>query len=69
MAFIISCVGALASSFFFDNVRSALEQTHLYQTFDLNLRPVTVKGGMSLRNDMWHGSRNDIIMRNVIYAE
>ena len=28
-----------------------------------------VKGEMSLRNDIWHGLRNDIIMRNVIYAE
>ena len=28
-----------------------------------------VKGEMSLRNGMWHGLRNDIIMRNVIYAE
>ena len=54
---------------FFDNFRSALEQTHLCQTFDLNLRPVRVKGGMSLRNDMWHGLRNDIIMRNVIYEK
>ena len=26
-----------------------------------------VKGGMSLRNGMWHGLRNDIIMRTVIY--
>ena len=31
--------------------------------------PVRVKGGMSLRNGMWHGLRNDIIMWNVIYAE
>ena len=30
--------------------------------------PVRVKGGMSLRNGMWHGLRNDIIMRNLIYA-
>ena len=30
---------------------------------------VRVKGGMSLRNGMWHGFWNDIIMRNVIYAE
>ena len=30
---------------------------------------VRVKGGMSLRNGMWHGLRNDIIMWNVIYAE
>ena len=28
-----------------------------------------VKGGMSLRNGMWHGLRNDIVMWNVIYAE
>ena len=26
-----------------------------------------VKGGMSLRNGMWNGLRNDIIMRNVKY--
>ena len=35
----------------------------------LSNKPVRVKGGMSLRNGMWHGLRNDIIMRNVIYAE
>ena len=29
--------------------------------------PVRVKGGMSLRNGMWNGLRNDIIMRNVKY--
>ena len=29
---------------------------------------VRVKGGMSLRNGMWHGLRNDIIMRNVKYG-
>ena len=29
---------------------------------------VRVKGGMSLRNGMWHGLRNDIIMRHLIYA-
>ena len=28
-----------------------------------------VKGEMSLRNGIWHGLRNDIIMRNIIYAE
>ena len=27
------------------------------------------KGGMSLRNGMWHGLRNDIIMRNVKYGK
>ena len=31
--------------------------------------PVRVKGGMSLRNGMWHGLRNDIIMRNVKYGK
>ena len=30
---------------------------------------VRVKGGMSLRNGMWNGLRNDIIMWNVIYTE
>ena len=28
-----------------------------------------VKGGMSLRNGMWHGLRNDIIMRDVKYGK
>ena len=28
---------------------------------------VRVKGGMRLRNGMWHGVRNGIIMRNTIY--
>ena len=34
-----------------------------------NSGPVRVKGGMSLRNGMWHGLRNDIIMRNLIYGK
>ena len=34
----------------------------------LACEPVRVNGGMSLRNGMWHGLRNDIIMRNLIYA-
>ena len=29
---------------------------------------VRVKGGMSFRNGMWHGLRNDTIMRNVKYG-
>ena len=29
---------------------------------------VRVKGGRSLRNGMWNGVRNGIIMRNTIYA-
>ena len=31
--------------------------------------PVRVKGGMSLRNGMWHGLRNGIIMQNVKYGQ
>ena len=31
-------------------------------------KTVRVKAGMSLRNGMWHGLRNDIIMRNLICA-
>ena len=27
------------------------------------------KRGMSLRNGMWHGLRNDIIMRNLVYGK
>ena len=30
---------------------------------------VKVKDGMSLRNGMWLGLRNDIIMRNLIYRK
>ena len=30
---------------------------------------VRVKGGMSLRNGMWHGLRHDIIMRNLKYGK
>ena len=30
---------------------------------------VRVKGGMSLRNGMWHGLQNDIIMHNVKYGK
>ena len=32
-------------------------------------KAVRVKDGMSLRNGMWHGLRNDIIMRNVKYGK
>ena len=38
-------------------------------SFNRSFEAVRVKDGMSLRNGMWHGLRNDIIMRNVIYAE
>ena len=31
--------------------------------------PVRVKEGMNLRNVMWHGLRNDIIMGYVIYTQ
>ena len=37
--------------------------------FVSRLVPVRVKGGKSLRNGMWHGLRNGIIMRNTRYAE
>ena len=30
---------------------------------------VRVIGGMSLRNGTWHGLRNDIVMRNLIYRK
>ena len=33
------------------------------------IHPVRVRGGMSLRNGTWHGLRNGIIMRNIIYAQ
>ena len=39
-------------------------RSHLFWPSSL---PVRVKDGMSLRNGMWHGLRNDIIMRNLIY--
>ena len=32
------------------------------------LKSVRVKGGKSLRNGMWNGVRNGIIMRNTIYV-
>ena len=38
-------------------------------TVSVRFTPVRVKGGMSLRNGMWHGLRNDIIMRNVKYGK
>ena len=49
-------------------LRSTLEscQSLLLVAF---LETVRVKDGMSLRHGMWRGSRNAIIMRNVIYAE
>ena len=34
-----------------------------------HFQTVRVKDRMSLRNGMWIGLRNDIIMRNEIYAE
>ena len=40
-----------------------------YGSFSVFLVSVRVKGGMSLRNGVWHGLRNDIIMRNIIYGE
>ena len=40
-----------------------------YLLTGVNVFTERVKGGISLRNGMWHGLRNDIIMWNVIYAE
>ena len=37
--------------------------------FKVSKNAVRVKGGMSLRNGMWHGLRSGIIMRNLIYAD
>ena len=42
-------------------LKTAVQQT-------IPVPAVRVKGGMSLRNGMWHGLRNDIIMRNVKYG-
>ena len=39
-----------------------------FKYVELTCISVRVKGGMSLRNGMWHGLRNDIIMRNVKYG-
>ena len=36
---------------------------------DAKIKPVRVKGGMSLWNGMWHDVRNSIIMRNTRDAE
>ena len=41
----------------------------LFFVFLLSFSVVRVKGGMHLRNGMRHGLQNDIIMRDVIYAE
>ena len=35
---------------------------------NITVQPVRVKGGKSLRNGMWNGVRNGIIMRNTIYV-
>ena len=40
----------------------------IYQ-FYMHSFAVRVKGGISLRNGMWHGLRKDIIMRNLIYGK
>ena len=41
-------------------------EIQLHQKTDETVR---VKGRMSLRNGMWHGLRNDIIMQNVKYGK
>ena len=37
--------------------------------FNGDFKTVRLKGGMSLRNVMLHGLRNDIIMQNLIYGK
>ena len=39
-----------------------------YPTLFTSFTSVRVKGGKSLRNGMWNGVRNGIIMRNTIYV-
>ena len=41
----------------------------LLSSLSLYFPAVRVKGGMCLRNDVWHGLRTDMIMRNVKYGE
>ena len=41
---------------------------HLEEHVTCCICSVRVKGGKSLRNGMWNGVRNSIIMRNTIYA-
>ena len=43
---------------------------HGYPQFSFGIAkaPVRVKGGKSLRNGMWNGVRNGIIMQNTIYV-
>ena len=42
---------------------------NISNNYEPNLPAVRVKGEMSLRNGMWHGLRNDIIIRNVYYGK
>ena len=44
-------------------------QTWSLQGRGMHCQAVRVKGGMSVRNGMWHGLRKDIIMRNLIYGK
>ena len=37
--------------------------------FNGDFKTVRLKDGMSLRNGIWHGLRNDIIMRNLSYGK
>ena len=62
---------------FFTGKKSDVCSVHVYNYNARTIRmlralwsytAVRVKGGKSLRNGMWHGVRNGIIMRNTIYA-
>ena len=56
------------SMFSCHRVKIQLGKQPTVSELDMDKISVRVKGGMSLRNGMWHGLRNDIIMRNLIYA-
>ena len=62
------CYGNRSSLQFTCRISAQYINLSLDNALFASMEPVRVKGGMSLRNGMWHGLRNDIIMRNLIYA-
>ena len=50
-------------------VLRTLEEKDIKDTRGQGAKPVMVKGGMSLRNSLWHGLQNDIIMCDVKYGK
>ena len=64
------CTCCACVSFAWEIVRDSPIVNLVSQTMNIKTPfTVRVKDGMSLRNGMWHGLRNDIIMRNVVYSE